>query len=372
MGEHGAAGDACQEAFISAYQKLEQYRGGSFKAWLLRIATNACYDELRRRQRQPVTPLTPELDDGEVLEDPYWIEDEQASPEEQTEQAELEKAIQHCISKLEEKFQIILVLVDIEGMDYETASEIAHTPPGDGQESPGPRPVPRAELLAGLLGTFTRNLSSTKRGRMMINERQRVRVLEQLSAFLDGEINEAEQKQIESRLASEPELHEMYEGLRKTKLLFGRLRRLRAPRSFALTPEMVKVRKQKKPFFIGVRWATSVAAILLVVVFGAEYLLGNMFTASAPMAAEPVFESMEMEQDANTLAEDQPNSKAAEPEPLIIWAYRVTLVAEVMWPMALAAALEKPASVNQAPSIPPVVAQCLLMRCLLMRYLLWR
>ncbi len=29
MGEHGAAGDASQEAFISAYQKLDQYRGGS-------------------------------------------------------------------------------------------------------------------------------------------------------------------------------------------------------------------------------------------------------------------------------------------------------------------------------------------------------
>jgi RNA polymerase sigma-70 factor (ECF subfamily) len=130
MGEHGAASDACQEAFISAYQKLHQYRGGSFKSWLLRIVTNACYDELRRRQRRPVTPLMPETDEGDMVEDPFWIEDEQASPEEQTEQAELEKAIQHCISALEEKFRTVLVLVDIEGMDYETASDIAKTPLG--------------------------------------------------------------------------------------------------------------------------------------------------------------------------------------------------------------------------------------------------
>jgi hypothetical protein len=153
----------------------------------------------------------------------------------------------------------------------------------------------------------------------MMSERQRVRELEQLSAFLDGELNETEQKQIESRLASEAELHEVYEGLRKTKLLFSRLRRVRAPRSFALTPEMVKVRKQKRPFFTGVRWATSAAAILLVVIFGAEQLFGNMLAASAPMAAEPVFESLEMEQDTATLAEEEPNTKAAEPEPLIIW-----------------------------------------------------
>jgi len=130
MGEHGAASDACQEAFISAYQKLHQYRGGSFKSWLLRIVTNACYDELRRRQRRPVTPLMPEMDDGETLEDPYWIEDDQATPEEQAEQVALEKAIQHCISELEEKFRTILVLVDVEGMDYEAASEVAEAPLG--------------------------------------------------------------------------------------------------------------------------------------------------------------------------------------------------------------------------------------------------
>jgi RNA polymerase sigma-70 factor (ECF subfamily) len=130
MGEHGAAGDACQEAFISAYQKLEQYRGGSFKAWLLRIATNACYDELRRRKRQPVAPLMPEMDDGERLEDPYWIEDESDSPEELSEQAELEQAIQHCINELEEKFRTTLILVDVEGLDYETASEAADAPLG--------------------------------------------------------------------------------------------------------------------------------------------------------------------------------------------------------------------------------------------------
>ena len=130
IGEHGAAGDATQEAFISAYQKLEQYRGGSFKAWLLRIVSNSCYDELRRRKRQPVTPLKPELDDGDILEEPAWLEDESASPEELTEQAELQEAIQHCINKLDEKFKTVLVLVDVEGLDYETASEAAGAPLG--------------------------------------------------------------------------------------------------------------------------------------------------------------------------------------------------------------------------------------------------
>ncbi len=130
MGEHSAADDAAQEAFISAYEKLDQYRGGSFKAWLLRIVTNACYDELRRRQRQPVTPLKPETDDGETLEDPYWIEDDSPSPEENFQESELQKAIQHCIKVLDDKFRLVIVLVDVEGLDYETAAEVVGRPLG--------------------------------------------------------------------------------------------------------------------------------------------------------------------------------------------------------------------------------------------------
>ena len=130
MGEPDAADDAAQEGFISAYQKLHQYRGGSFKAWLLRIITNHCYDELRRRQRQPAVPLTPHLPDGETLEDPYWIEDQEVTPEERSEQAELQAAIQRCINALDPKFRIILVLVDVEGLDYQTAAEAAGTKMG--------------------------------------------------------------------------------------------------------------------------------------------------------------------------------------------------------------------------------------------------
>ncbi len=130
IGEQGASDDATQEAFISAYQKLEQYRGGSFKAWLLRIVTNACYDELRRRQRQPAMPLEPELGNGETFEDPSWIEDKTQNPEEQSEEAELQAAIQNCINALEDKFRIVLVLVDVEGLDYEAASQAVGRPLG--------------------------------------------------------------------------------------------------------------------------------------------------------------------------------------------------------------------------------------------------
>ncbi|MGW8143521.1 MAG: RNA polymerase sigma factor, partial [Anaerolineales bacterium] len=75
LGEAQAADDATQEAFISAYKNLRSFRGGSFRAWLLRIVTNACYDELRRRKRRPTTSLEPVDDAGEEIESPHWIAD---------------------------------------------------------------------------------------------------------------------------------------------------------------------------------------------------------------------------------------------------------------------------------------------------------
>jgi len=130
MGESDAAEDATQEAFISVYKKLHTYRGGSFKAWVLRIVTNACYDELRRRQRRPVTPLEPELDDGELMESAKWMVDDAPSPEDMIDKSELDQAIQHCINELEEKFRIVVVLVDVAGEDYETASAAIRRPLG--------------------------------------------------------------------------------------------------------------------------------------------------------------------------------------------------------------------------------------------------
>lgn len=124
------AEDATQTAVISMYHKLNAYRGGSFKSWFLRIVTNACYDELRRMKRRPTVPLEPETDDGEIVESPAWIEDPSASPEEVLSASEMERAIQNCLSGLEEKFKTVLVMVDLSGEDYESVADIIQSPIG--------------------------------------------------------------------------------------------------------------------------------------------------------------------------------------------------------------------------------------------------
>jgi len=124
-GERTSAEDAVQDAFISAYRKLKTFRGGSFKAWLLRIVTNACLDELRRQKRRPAVPLQPATTEDEEIESPAWLEDPGESPEEAVLRVELSTAIQHCLDNLEDEFRVVVVLVDIQGMDYAQASAAA-------------------------------------------------------------------------------------------------------------------------------------------------------------------------------------------------------------------------------------------------------
>jgi RNA polymerase sigma-70 factor, ECF subfamily len=130
LGEMEPAEDAAQDTFISAYRNLKGYRGGSFKAWLLRIATNACYDELRRRQRRPTIPLEPVTPDDEEIESPAWIADPGDSPEEIAERQELNQAIQHCLKSLSPEFRSVVVLVDIQGLDYDEAAQAINKPVG--------------------------------------------------------------------------------------------------------------------------------------------------------------------------------------------------------------------------------------------------
>jgi RNA polymerase sigma-70 factor (ECF subfamily) len=130
LGDEDQAADASQEAFISAFRALNSYRGGSFRAWLLRTVTNACYDELRRKQRRPTTPLEPETEDGDEVETPRWLADPNASPEEQLDQAELEHAIQHCLENLPTDFRAVVVLADIQGLDYTEVAAVVKKPLG--------------------------------------------------------------------------------------------------------------------------------------------------------------------------------------------------------------------------------------------------
>lgn len=130
MGDPASASDATQEAFISAFHHIEGFRGkypSSFKSWLMRIVSNACYDELRRRKRHPTTSI----EDFEIEEEanPALVS-EAESPEEATEREEVAQALEVGIQTLPEDQRVTLVLADVQGLSYQEISEATDVPLG--------------------------------------------------------------------------------------------------------------------------------------------------------------------------------------------------------------------------------------------------
>ena len=121
LSDADAAADATQDAFLSAYRALDSFRGGSFKAWILRIVTNACYDELRRKKRQPTSSLDALLIHGGAHE---VFVDHTENPESYALRQDLGQIIQAGLETLPEDQRTTVVLADIQGLHYKEIAEI--------------------------------------------------------------------------------------------------------------------------------------------------------------------------------------------------------------------------------------------------------
>ena len=131
MGSLEPAEDATQDAFISAYRNLSSYRGGSFKAWLLRIVTNACYDELRRQKRRPTIPLEPlDAEDEEVEVTALAGRPFRNRLRRPPNAPNSTRRYSTALSDLPEDFRAVVILVDVQGLDYSEASQAIGKPLG--------------------------------------------------------------------------------------------------------------------------------------------------------------------------------------------------------------------------------------------------
>jgi RNA polymerase sigma-70 factor (ECF subfamily) len=90
----------------------------------MRITTNQCYDELRRVRRRPNVSVEAM---GEETGDDPAIPDDADTPEEAVEQRELQQAIQQCIGGLNADQRVVLVMCDIDGLDYQAIADTVGT-----------------------------------------------------------------------------------------------------------------------------------------------------------------------------------------------------------------------------------------------------
>ena len=131
LGQEALAEDATQDAIISAYQHIINFRGGSLKAWFMRIFVNKCYDNIRRMQRTAAIFLNESLtDDGENESLNIRVQDHLPSVEEYLEASEQSEYVQECLNKLPPHYRVTLALVDIDEMSYGEASAILRIPIG--------------------------------------------------------------------------------------------------------------------------------------------------------------------------------------------------------------------------------------------------
>jgi RNA polymerase sigma-70 factor (ECF subfamily) len=118
LGDRDAMDDALQESYLKAFRALPGFSGDStFKSWLYRIVYNTCLDELRRIRKMGILPIESAAGRPDQRSDPGDLA---------TEKIDLAAAL----ASLSPETRAAVLLVYVDGMDYESAKEILGIPRG--------------------------------------------------------------------------------------------------------------------------------------------------------------------------------------------------------------------------------------------------
>lgn len=119
--------DIAQEAFVSAFQKLDRFRGDSqFYSWLFRIAYNAAVSMKRKGKLKTVSADSLREKAGNEPDDPHPA----SRPEHRLETGERQIAVQRALDQLAEEYRTTIVLKEMEGLSYEEIAELLEIPIG--------------------------------------------------------------------------------------------------------------------------------------------------------------------------------------------------------------------------------------------------
>ena len=118
LGDDDQAKDVVQDTMVAIWQKLQKIKTAEvYKTWTYRIVVNKCYDQMRKKKRNPEFSA----------DDQTWgvisnrISQE---PSSELENAETSKIIETLTEMLSRKQKAVFVLSDLEGMSNDEVSEI--------------------------------------------------------------------------------------------------------------------------------------------------------------------------------------------------------------------------------------------------------
>ena len=118
LGDDDQAKDVVQETLVTIWQKLKKIKTAEvYKIWMYRVVVNKCYDEMRRRKRNP-----------------EFVTDEQSwklisnriseGPSAALENNETSRIIRILTEKLSPRQKAVFVLSELEGMSNDEISGI--------------------------------------------------------------------------------------------------------------------------------------------------------------------------------------------------------------------------------------------------------
>ncbi len=119
------ADDVLQEAILRAYRSFEDLRASDAKAWLLTIVRNCHLSAIRQRQRQNLVPL-PEAHDERASE----LVADTPGPEAAAMARDEQRTLQRLLAALPEEHREVLVLREVEDLDYREIASITSLPIG--------------------------------------------------------------------------------------------------------------------------------------------------------------------------------------------------------------------------------------------------
>lgn len=133
-GSEDGVEDLVQETFIRCWRALGSFRRGSrFYTWLYRIALNAGYTQRRdqsRRRKHEAGSLDANVGGAEASDDDSGgqfgkliADTRESNPLDNLETEQLRERVREGLEQLDEDYHRILVLRDIDGMDYDAIAE---------------------------------------------------------------------------------------------------------------------------------------------------------------------------------------------------------------------------------------------------------
>ncbi|MGO8671599.1 MAG: sigma-70 family RNA polymerase sigma factor [Capsulimonadaceae bacterium] len=132
VGSTSDAEDLTQEVFIRMYTSLGSFRSqASLNTWLFRIAGNLCIDHYRRgKKNQNIAYSLDDPIDQDESSQVREVPDTTYDPQRVFEQGEMSAQIEKSLTKLPEKLRSVVILHDIEGLQYDEIAQVVGCPLG--------------------------------------------------------------------------------------------------------------------------------------------------------------------------------------------------------------------------------------------------